>query len=57
MKSFKELILGLCVGGGVILILSGIGAVRAGNMRWPAYFMVGAIIVDPEKPHIEARLR
>jgi len=44
MKSFKEVILGLCVGGGIILILSGIGAVRAGNKWWPAYFIVGAII-------------
>jgi len=45
MKSLKEIILGLCVGGGIILVLSGIGAVRSGNTWWPAYFIVGAIIV------------
>ena len=44
MKSLKEVILGLCVGGGIILILSGIGALRAGNKLWPVYFIVGAII-------------
>jgi len=45
MKSLKEVILGLCIGGGIILILSGIGAVREGQQGWPAYFIVGAIIV------------
>jgi hypothetical protein len=44
MKSLKEILLGLCVGGGIILVLSGIGAVRSGNNWWPAYFIAGAII-------------
>jgi hypothetical protein len=44
MKTLKEVILGLCVGGGIILILSGIGALRAGNKLWPVYFIVGATI-------------
>ena len=44
MKSLIEVILGLCIGGGIILILSGIGAVREGQKWWPAYFIVGAII-------------
>ncbi len=44
MKSVKEILLGLCIGGGIILVLSGIGAVRSGNNWWPAYFIAGAII-------------
>ena len=44
MKSLKEIILGLAVGGGIVLVLSGIGAVRSGSNWWPAYFIAGAII-------------
>ena len=44
MKSLKEVILGLCIGGGIILILSGFGAVREGQKWWPAYFIAGVII-------------
>jgi hypothetical protein len=44
MKSLQEILLGLGVGGGIILVLSGIGAVRSGNNWWPAYFIVGVII-------------
>ncbi len=43
MKSLKEIILGLAVGGGIVLVLSGIGAVRSGSNWWPAYFIAGAI--------------
>jgi hypothetical protein len=41
MPTLKDLIVGICIAGGVILILSGIGAVSAGNKWWPAYFIAG----------------
>ncbi len=44
MKSFKEVILGLVIGGGFILILAGIEAFNLGNKWYPAYFITGAII-------------
>jgi hypothetical protein len=44
VKSFKEVILGLCIGGGFILILAGIEAANLGNKWYPAYFISGATI-------------
>jgi hypothetical protein len=41
MPTIKDLILGICIAGGVILVLLGIGAVSAGNKWWPAYFIAG----------------
>lgn len=44
MPSVKDLILGICISSGIILIFLGVGAVWAGNGRWPAYLIAGAVI-------------
>ena len=44
MKILKDWMLGICIGGGIVLILLGLQAVTRGNKWWPAYFIAGAII-------------
>ncbi len=44
MPNLKDLLLGICIAGGIILILLGLQAVAMGNKLWPAYLIAGAII-------------
>jgi len=63
MPNLKDLLLGICIAGGIILILLGLQAVAMGNKLWPAYLIAGAIIAavfikvainDYQKGEIEA---
>ncbi len=44
MPTLKDLIVGSCISSGIIAILLGVGAAWAGDGKWPAYFVGGAII-------------
>jgi hypothetical protein len=44
MLTLKDWIVGICISSGIILIFLGVGAVWAGNGKWPVYLVAGAVI-------------